>query len=419
MEDLKNETIIQEQDVVEQEEMTSVPSTPPSIDEGEQRMTIAYRIIAVCAVFAFLIPLIAFISPKSKIKEKIADTNYCYRCARYDGENLSQRLADTMAVISSVQQARISVDNQEQYLKEVAERKKSRRTFTINGCEFTMIRVDGGTFNMGSRNGDNDESPVHRVTLSSYYVGETEVTQRLWEKVMGYNPSEYKGMEYPVTNVSWNDCMRFVRILNEKYGLPFSLPTEAQWEYAARGGNKSKSYKYSGSNTYSTVANCVEYSFWSELMGYSNTPNVVRSKSSNELGIFDMSGNVKEWCFDNGNEYESSPQVDPIDLIVIDPNAPSYSAVRGGGYLSKPNECRSTYRDNMKSESSSAVLGFRLVLNDASEVITKTVINRTTTKDETKNQSISSTDVSTRTPIRVIKEVNVEDLNAYIQSTKK
>ena len=364
MEDLKNETIIPEHDAVEQTKTIPETSTPLSIVEDEQRMTIAYKVIAVCAVIAFLIPLIAFIFPKKEINEKIADTNYRRRTASFEGENLSKRLSDTMTVVSFMKQARQSIDEQEKYLKEVGERKKTRRTFTVNGCEFTMIKVNGGSFNMGFNEGYSEEMPEHLVTLSSYYIGETEVTQRLWEKVMGYNPSEYKCLEYPVTNVSWNECMRFVRILNEKYGLPFSLPTEAQWEYAARGGNKSKGYKYSGSNTYSTVTHCVEYSFWGELLGYSNTPNSVRRKSSNELGIYDMSGNVKEWCYDNGNEYGSEAQTDPIDLMVTNPNAPSYRAVRGGGYLSKHYECRSTYRGRMQSESSSKELGFRLVLNE-------------------------------------------------------
>ena len=355
MEDLKNETIIPEEDVVEQKEMTSVPSTPPSTDEAEQRMTIAYKVIAVCSVIAFLIPLIAFISPKSKIKEKIADTNYRYRCARYDGENLSQRLSDTMAVISSVQQARISIDNQEKYLKEVAERKKTRRTFTVNGCEFTMIKVQGGTFKMGSNNGSDDESPIHRVTLSSYYIGETEVTNELWNAVMNNS----SGSDYPKTYVDWNSCLSFVRKLNAKTGLMFSLPTEAQWDYAARGGNRSKGYKYSGSNTCTSVANCVEYSFWGELLGYSNSVDYVGSHSSNELGIYDMSGNVWEWCLDDYRVYSSADAVDPMK------NMMSKKVIRGGGFENTPDQCRSTYRGSREMDDASADnIGFRLVLNE-------------------------------------------------------
>ena len=354
--DSKNETII-EQDKVELTEDNLSPMP-------KQHDSIPYIKIVICAIIAFIVPFICFISPKAKVRKEI---NNAY-CSLQNEEalnfSLSQQSSDSSRVVASMQNAKQSIEKQKTYLTDAEDRKKASRSFTIDGCKFTMIKVNGGTFNMGSNQGKSNEAPVHRVTLSGYYIGETEVTQRLWEKVMGYNPSEYKCPEYPVTNVSWNDCMRFVRILNKKYGLPFSLPTEAQWEYAARGGSKSRGYKYSGSNTHSEVANCVEGSFWGDLLGYSNTPNFVRSQSSNELGIFDMSGNVKEWCYDNGNEYESSAQTDPIDLVVIDPNAPAYRAVRGGGYLSKPGECRSTCRDDMESENSSKVIGFRLVLNE-------------------------------------------------------
>ena len=420
MEDLKNETIIPEEDIVEQEEMTSVPSTPPSINEAEQCMKKAYSIIVVSAVFAFLIPLIAFISPKTKIREKTEHTLELRHRAWYEGEKLSQRLSDTTNVISSVQQARTSIDWQEKYLKEIIDRKKERRTFTVNGCEFTMIRVDGGTFNMGSKNGDNDESPVHRVTLSSYYIGETEVTQKLWRAIMGNNPSEdSRGQSFPVTNVDYDDCISFVKKLNERTELPFSLPTEAQWEFAARGGNKSKGYKYSGSNTCSDVANHVEYSFWSELLGYSNNIMATRSKAANELGLYDMSGNVREWCWDYRFMYEQGHQIDPICFDVVDPNAPLYSIVRGGGFLDKPYGCRNTDRQSVRQVESLKDVGFRLVLNDASEKNTKTTIKRTETTNEVKTQSSSLTNTSTQTPIKVIKEVNVKDLKDYIQQTKK
>ena len=322
MEDLKNETIIPEEDVVEQTETTLVPSTPPSIDEGEQRIKKAYKIIIVCAVVAFLIPLIGYIAPKKRIREEITHTNDLHHRAWYEGCNLSQRQSDTIVVISAMQQARISIDEQEKYLKEVAERKKTRRTFTVNGCEFTMIKVQGGTFKMGSNNGSDDESPVHRVTLSSYYIGETEVTNELWNAVMNNS----SGSDYPKTYVDWNSCLSFVRKLNAKTGLMFSLPTEAQWEYAARGGNKSRGYKYSGSNTCSSVANCVEYSFWGELLGYSNSVDYVGSHSSNELGIYDMSGNVWEWCLDDYRVYSSADGVDPMK------NMMSKKVIRGGGF---------------------------------------------------------------------------------------
>lgn len=355
MEDLKTETIIPEEDVVEQTETTLVPSTPPSIDEGEQRIKKAYKIIIVCAVVAFLIPLIGYIAPKKRIREEITHTNDLHHRAWYEGCNLSQRQSDTIVVISAMQQARISIDEQEKYLKEVAERKKTRRTFTVNGCEFTMIKVQGGTFKMGSNNGSDDESPVHRVTLSSYYIGETEVTNELWNAVMNNS----SGSDYPKTYVDWNSCLSFVRKLNAKTGLMFSLPTEAQWEYAARGGNRSKGYKYSGSNTCTSVANCVEYSFWGELLGYSNSVDCVGSHSPNELGIYDMSGNVWEWCLDDYRVYSSADAVDPMK------NMMSKKVIRGGGFENTPDQCRSTYRGSREMDDASADnIGFRIVLNE-------------------------------------------------------
>ena len=137
------------------------------------------------------------------------------------------------------------------------------REFTVNGVSFKMVAVEGGTFQMGEQqNPYSDEKPVHSVTLSDYYIGETEVTQALWEAVMGSNPSDFKGKENPVENVNYDDCVAFVKKLNEKLkaagqlpaGREFRLPTEAEWEFAARGGNSSQGYQYSGSNTCSSVA---------------------------------------------------------------------------------------------------------------------------------------------------------------------
>lgn len=172
-----------------------------------------------------------------------------------------------------------------------------------------MIAVEGGTFTMGAtseQTGANpDERPTHSVTLSDYYIGETEVTQELWTAVMGSNPSEFTGnMQRPVECVSWDDCQTFIAKLNELTGETFRLPTEAQWEYAARGGNKSKGYIYSGSNTIDDVAWCASNS--------SSTTHPVKTKAPNELGIYDMSGNVWEWCSDwYYGSYSSAAQTDP------------------------------------------------------------------------------------------------------------
>ena len=230
-------------------------------------------------------------------------------------------------------------------------------TFTVNGVSFNMIRVDGGTFTMGAtseQGGDayDDEKPVHQVTLSSYYIGETEVTQELWEAVMGSNPSYYdKGAKHPVVEVSWNDCQEFIRKLNTKTGRQFRLPTEAEWEYAARGGNKSLGYKYSGSNNLSEVAWYIDNS--------GSTPHDVKTKQANELGLYDMSGNVWEWCQDWHDEYSSSSQINPTG-----PSSGSFRfrVKRGGGYLFLARDCRVSIRDYDLPDSSQILLGLRLAL---------------------------------------------------------
>ena len=195
------------------------------------------------------------------------------------------------------------------------------KVYTANGVSFKMIAVKGGTFRMGSNDGQAAEKPVHQVTLSDYYIGETEVTQELWSAVMGSNPSNFPGnMQRPVEWVSWNDCQTFISKLNELTGEIFRLPTEAQWEYAARGGNKSKGYTYSGSNVLDDVA-------WYDDNSDGMT-HPVKTKAPNELGIYDMSGNVWEWCSDWYGDYSSAAQTDPTG-----PATGSYRVIHGGGYF--------------------------------------------------------------------------------------
>lgn len=222
----------------------------------------------------------------------------------------------------------------------------SYKTFTVNGVTFKMIYVQGGTFTMGatSEQGSDaysDETPTHSVTLSSYYIGETEVTQELWQALMGSNPSSFKGSRKPVDSVSYNDCIEFISKLNSKTGQSFRLPTEAEWEYAARGGNKSRTYKYSGSNTIDNVA-------WYEVNSYnkgSSSPDYgthnVATKSPNELGIYDMSGNVWEWCSDWRGSYSSSSQTNPTGA-----SSGSIRVLRGGSWGSYAGYCRVANRGN-------------------------------------------------------------------------
>ena len=230
----------------------------------------------------------------------------------------------------------------------------SIETFTVKGVSFNMVRVEGGTFQMGSNDSeaDSDEKPVHQVTLSTYSIGETEVTQALWEAVMGKNPSHFKrkgGPSAPVEQVSWNDCQRFIQKLNQLTGKRFRLPTEAEWEYAARGGSKSRGYKYSGSNTIDDVA-------WYD--GNSgNKTHPVRTKQPNELGLYDMSGNVDEWCEDWYGDYSSSSQTNPAG-----PSSASNRVSRGGVWGDGARYCRVSDRDWPAPGLSLNFLGLRLAL---------------------------------------------------------
>lgn len=193
----------------------------------------------------------------------------------------------------------------------------------VKGVVFNMIYVEPGTFTMGAINDesyDKREHPSHTVTLTrGYYIAETEVTQALWEAVMGNNPSEHIGKNKPVDYVNWDDCVAFASILSVITGRNFRLPTEAEWEYAAKGGNKSRNYIYSGSNNLDDVGWYVVNSGDKPvqdkiyLLGADNNSQThnVKTKKPNELGIYDMSGNLFEWCDDEYVDYTSDKQYDP------------------------------------------------------------------------------------------------------------
>lgn len=228
------------------------------------------------------------------------------------------------------------------------------KTFTVNGVSFEMVAVKGGTFTMGctSEQGgdcDNDEKPTHNVTLNDYYIGKFEVTQELWKAVMGKNPSNWKGDKLPVENVSWNAVQEFITKLNQKTGANFRLPTEAEWEYAARGGNKSNGYKYSGSNAIGNVA-----WYWDNA---DKKTHQVGTKSPNELGIYDMSGNVLEWCQDWYGNYSSGNQTNPTG-----PSAGFYRVLRGGSWYYIARNCCVSYRYRSNPDGRGNDFGFRLVL---------------------------------------------------------
>ncbi|MCA0386885.1 MAG: bifunctional serine/threonine-protein kinase/formylglycine-generating enzyme family protein [Bacteroidetes bacterium] len=228
-----------------------------------------------------------------------------------------------------------------------------------------MIVVEGGVFQMGSNDGQSDEKPVHFVTVGSFQIGKYEVTQELWESVMGSNPSNFKGKRKPVEQASWYDAVQFCNKLSETEGLQkayagsgeniicdfnangYRLPTEAEWEYAARGGNKSKGYTYIGSN------NADEVAWYRDNTG--RETHTVGGKQPNELGINDMSGNVGEWCWDWYSKYTSSSQTNPKGA-----NSGSGRVSRGGSWCYEPEYCRVACRFFSAPMYGGTFIGFRL-----------------------------------------------------------
>lgn len=219
----------------------------------------------------------------------------------------------------------------------------------LNKLINNMVYVSGGTFIMGGDD-SSDQMPTHSVTLSSYYICKYEVTQALWRAVMGSNPSNFKGNNLPVENVSWYDCQTFIKRLNSYTGRNFRLPTEAEWEFAARGGNYSRHYKYSGSNYIDDVA------WYGDNSGDRTHP--VGTKQANELGLYDMSGNVWEWCSDWYGSYSSYSQTDPIG-----PNNGSNRMDRGGCWGNFAKRCRPAYRSYGTPGYRDHGRGLRLVLS--------------------------------------------------------
>ena len=215
-----------------------------------------------------------------------------------------------------------------------------------------MVLVDGGTFTMGAasnqlQDAESDEKATHEVTLDTYYICKYEVTQDLWTFVMDGNPSYFKGGRLPVESVTWADCQQFIEKLNALTGEHYRLPTEAEWEFAARGGNKSQGYKYAGSNKLDEVA------WYSANSG--KRPHDVGQKKPNELGLYDMSGNVYEWCQDWKAPYRRQAEKNPRGA-----DEGSARVNRGGRWCGSAHACRTSDRSMSNPDYSFYHLGLRL-----------------------------------------------------------
>lgn len=258
---------------------------------------------------------------------------------------------------NQTQQAAPAKPKKEKQTKRQSGNSGRSQTTILQELANNMVFVQGGTFTMGATSeqwsdAEEREKPAQDVTLSSYYICKYEVTQELWQAFMGNNPSEFKGAKRPVENVSWDDCKIFISKLNNFSGEHFRLPTEAEWEYAARGGNKSQGYKYSGSNDLNSVA------WFGKNSG--STTHDVGTKQPNELGLYDMSGNVSEWCSDWLGGYIGSSQSNPTG-----PSSGIYRVKRGGCFDYTAASCRASSRAYTSPGSyGHNNLGLRLALSE-------------------------------------------------------
>jgi len=216
-----------------------------------------------------------------------------------------------------------------------------------------MVMVNGGTFDMGAtleqeKDYWENELPVHQVDIDRFKICKYPVSQKLWYAIMGENPSFFKNAEAPVESITWFECQKFIELLSKIMGIKFSLPTEAQWEYASRGGNSSKFYKFSGCGEINDVT------WYSENSGFGTKP--IGQKKANELGLYDMSGNIWEWCQDWFASYSALPQVNPICEVKT-----NNKVIRGGSWSSGKDYCRITSRQFMNPLMKQNFLGFRLI----------------------------------------------------------
>ncbi len=225
--------------------------------------------------------------------------------------------------------------------------KKNISVHLTDRLSFEMIFIDGGVLLLGNES-------QHKVTLKSFYLGKYQVTQEVWESVMGNNPATFQGKNRPVEQVSWDDTQQFIRFLKRRTGKSFRLPSESEWEYAARGGRYSQGYTYAGSDKLSQVG-------WYE--GNSNDEtHEVGLLLPNELGLYDMSGNVSEWCTDDWHyNYDGAPANG--SAWVDTPDRGAGRVLRGGGYFNTAEFCRPAIRGRDAPDFRLGIFGFRLAMS--------------------------------------------------------
>lgn len=317
----------------------------------EDSTRLVYYVAAWCTIISTLISLVSLYVNKSKTSN---DTSQKTSIHNHIQDILSFKMIYKVFAYAAFIGAVVTI---------YAYLKADSLVFKVKDVSFKMIRVKGGTFTMGASEDDDEaikyERPEHTVKLSTYYIGETEVTQELWDAVMIKNkkdkmdPSIFKGPKRPVENVSWYDCKEFIEELNAVTGYKFRLPSEAQWEFAARGGNNKREFKYSGSNTLGEVA-------WYKENSGDETQDAAYKHDPNELGLYDMCGNVWEWCSDPHGYYSRSKQTNPEG-----PKSSNKKRVaRGGSWYSPAECCRVTYRFGFSSDFKGNGLGLRLVLSE-------------------------------------------------------
>ena len=230
----------------------------------------------------------------------------------------------------------------------------NKRSLILDEIFKNMILVPSGNFIMGNNDGEarSNEKPAHQITINNYRIGKYPISQKEWRMIMGKNPSNHDDDNLPIETVSWNDVQQFIQQLNKRTGKKYRLPTEAEWEYAARGGNNKTNYPFSGSNHIDEVA-------WYEGNSY-RIIHQIGKKRANELGLYDMSGNVWEWCSDwyGENFYANSPKNNPKG-----PSSGTNRVARGGSWCDLDKNCRTSYRRSFSPDTRIDYLGFRLCLD--------------------------------------------------------